>query len=323
MEPVDFSQLTADIKDELTVRPSARFGVVGHTPLAYDLLSFFGSIGALARVTGVYGDCPGTGAASLGPVQLKRIDQLASDAPEAVILASDAMKEGLLEEAGPYLQPSTKVLLAGYAHFQFSDARLDAITSSTLVPSLANGYPHTLVHLYQCLLNAARRNLEGIVVEFGMFKGGTTMVLSRVIEMLGKTWKVVGFDTFAGFPARRSAFDMYSHPGCVFHDEDSVRRYLAGRNVEVIAGDILATAERIKNDDIILAFIDTDNYSSATAALDAVQERVVPGGAIVFDHFTGRNRFRYTLGERLAAKRLLADPAYFNLHDTGVFFRQT
>lgn len=72
----------------------------------------------------------------------------------------------------------------------------------------------------------------------------------------------------------------------------------------------------------MLTFIDTDNYTSAKAAIEVVRERTVPGGAIVFDHFTGLNRFRYTLGERIAAKALLDDVRYFNLHDTGVFYRQ-
>ena len=46
------------------------------------------------------------------------------------------------------------------------------------------------------------------------------------------------------------------------------------------------------------------------------------GGAIVFDHFTGTGRFRYTLGERIAGRALLDDPRWFHLHGTGVFYRQ-
>jgi len=165
--------------------------------------------------------------------------------------------------------------------------------------------------------------LDGTIVEFGMFRGGTTMLLSRFAERLGKDWPVVGFDTFDGFPSPRSPLDMYSHPDCVFLDEAAARRYLAGRNVEIISGDIVKTASRLADRDIVLAFIDTDNYTSATAALDAVQNQIVPGGAIVFDHFTGVDRFLYTLGERVAAKRLLGDPRFFNLHGTGVFLRQS
>lgn len=86
-------------------------------------------------------------------------------------------------------------------------------------------------------------------------------------------------------------------------------------------GDIVETASRLKNRDILLAF--TDNYTSAMAALDAVHDQIVHRGAIVFDHFTGVDRFLYTLGERIAAKRLLCDSRFFNLHGTGVFLRQS
>jgi O-methyltransferase len=72
----------------------------------------------------------------------------------------------------------------------------------------------------------------------------------------------------------------------------------------------------------VLSFIDTDNYTSAMAALEIAADRTVPGGAIVFDHFTGTDRFRYTLGERMAGQVLLDDPRYFHLHGTGVFWRQ-
>jgi hypothetical protein len=190
------------------------------------------------------------------------------------------------------------------------------------VPSLANGYPNTLPHLYQCLVNSARLGVNGVVAEFGMFKGGTTMFLARVIERLGQRWPVIGFDTFAGFPPRRSPLDMYDHPDCVFTDLASVRRYLGGSDIEIVEGDIVHTAGRLATEDVVLTFIDTDNYSSARAAIDVVADRTVVGGAIVFDHFTGVDRFRYTLGERIAGKPLLDDARYFHLHGTGVFYRQ-
>ncbi len=191
-----------------------------------------------------------------------------------------------------------------------------------LVPSLANGYPDSLIHLYQCLANAARLSLRGVVAEFGVFKGGTTMFLSRVIERLGADWPVIGFDTFGGFPPRRSPLDMYDHPDCVFTDLGAVQRYLGGRDIEIIAGDIARTCRRLEGESLVLTFIDTDNYAPATAALEVVRKRTVPGGAIVFDHFTGTDRFRYTLGERIAGRVLLDDPRWFHLHGTGVFYRQ-
>jgi transcriptional regulator with XRE-family HTH domain len=64
------------------------------------------------------------------------------------------------------------------------------------------------------------------------------------------------------------------------------------------------------------------DLNAAGQPLDVVRERIVPGGAIVFDHFTGTDRFRYTLGERIAGRVLLDDPRWFHLHGTGVFYQQ-
>lgn len=321
MQTPEYQQLVRDIRNALAGNAEASFAIVGHTALTYDLLAFFRASQSSHRLLGVYG-------LLVEPSQLpyaqevKPITALQVDAPSCVIIASDEFKEELLDQVLGYLEPDTRILLVGYKHFSFRDRTFEKTVRNSLVPSLANGYPNTLVHIYQCLQNAARLNLNGVVVEFGMFKGGTTMLLSRFIEQLGREWKVFGFDTFGGFPPRRSPLDMYAHPDCVFSDEAIVRQYLAGRNVEIIAGDIVATVSRLAEEDIILAFMDTDNYSPAVAVLDVIQDRVVAGGAIVFDHFTGTNRFLYTLGERFAAKRLLEDRRYFNLHDTGVFFKQ-
>jgi hypothetical protein len=47
---------------------------------------------------------------------------------------------------------------------------------------------------------------------------------------------VIGFDTFGGFPPRRSPLDMYDHPDCDFTDQAAVRRYLDRRDIEIVAG---------------------------------------------------------------------------------------
>jgi len=322
MQTNDLEQLASDIRNALAERPDGLFAILGRTPVTYDVLRLFSSYASLHRVLGIYAVDHAEQKPGGDTVPLKPLSSLKVDQPNFLVVAADAEKEELLKKAAPHLSPRTRVLLAGYSHFAFRDPVFSEIVAEALVPSLANGYPHTLVHLYECLKNAARRDLSGVVVEFGMFKGGTTFLLSRFIEALHRDWLVIGFDTFAGFPPKRSVLDMYEHPGCVFHDEASVRDHLASRNIEIVSGDIVQTVVRLETENILLAFVDTDNYTPASAVLDVIQTRVVPGGAIVFDHFTGRDRFRYTLGERMAAERLLDDPKYFHLHDTGVFFRQ-
>jgi hypothetical protein len=320
MHPDDFAKLHDDIQRSLLAGHTT-VGILGLTPVTLKILDELDRSGLAETVKKIH--VPKHEGNVKLSVPVATMEELVATDYDLLIVAADAEKEDLLLAALPYISGTPKVIVSGYGHLSFRDDVFEEELRQLLVPSIANGYPNSLVHLYQCLINASRLGLRGVVAEFGMFKGGTTMFLARVIERLGQSWKVFGFDTFEGFPARRSPLDMYAHPDCVFTDLDSVRRYISGSNIEIVAGDIVRTASPALNDkDIVLSFVDTDNYSSAAAALDVIQERTVVGGAIVFDHFTGTDKFRYTLGERMAGRRLLEDARYFHLHGTGVFYRQ-
>jgi len=322
MHADDYAKLLEDLEHEL-LHGTRSVAVLGLTTVTLRLLASLAPSGLLPAVKAVY-DVRPAGSETYPPlcVPVRPVRELANDRHEVLVVAADEDKEDLLRAALPFVLGTPKVIVSGYGHLAFRDPAFKEELAQLLVPSLANGYPNTLTHLYQCLANAARLGLRGVVAEFGMFKGGTTMFLARVVERLGTNWPVIGFDTFNGFPPRRSPLDMYDHPDCVFTDLAAVRRYLHGRNVEIVPGDIVTTAARLASEDLVVCFIDTDNYSAASAALHIAQERTLVGGAIVFDHFTGVNRFRYTLGERMAGSALLDDPRYFHLHDTGVFYRQ-
>src|SRR5579875_3467718 len=320
MHPSDDAKLIEDVELEL-LRECRSIGILGLTRVTLQILNSLVPVGLVNAIAAVYTEEIITAHPNL-PVPVCSLEELTNVHLDALVVAADAEKEYLIRKALPFIQGTPKVIVAGYGHFEFSDPIFQEELSQLLVPSFATGYPHTLTHIYQCLRNAARLELDGIVAEFGMFKGGTTMFMSRIIERLGMEWPIIGFDTFSGFPPRRSPLDMYSHPGCVFSDLEAVRRYLDGRNIEIVSGDIVETCHRIADQDLVLTFIDTDNYTPAKAAIDVVRERTLVGGAIVFDHFTGVNRFRYTLGERIAGTVLLDDLRYFHLHGTGIFYRQ-
>lgn len=320
MDSSDYSKLCGDLDEQLLGGAKA-VGILGLTDVALKLLKHLSACGLVDLVVGVYDPLAYDISFSSG-IRVEGLGELAQASLDVLVVASDAEKQDLLLAAIPYIVGAPKVIVAGYAHLEFRDAQFRDEVARLLVPSLANGYPASLIHIYQCLVNASRLGLTGTVAEFGMFKGGTTMFISRTIERLGEAWPVIGFDTFSGFPPRRSPLDMYAHPDCIFTDIDAVRRYLYGRDVQIVPGDIVATAKRLAHEDLVLSFIDTDNYSSAQAAVNVAQERTVTGGSIVFDHFTGVDRFRYTLGERMAGLPLLEDSRYLHLHGTGVFYRQ-
>lgn len=320
MTSADLNKLLDELGAVLARRPDARVAVVGRASPTSRIVGFLAAHGLGERLVGLYapdGD-PKVEASVRGYAPLER---LGVDRPDVVVVSEDTGKEDVLVALAAHVAPGTRILVGGYGHLAFRDPAFARIVRDTLVPSLANGYPNCLIHLYQCLRSAARLGLQGVVAEFGIFRGGTTMLLSRFVEEVGANWKVIGFDTFDGFPPPRSILDMYAHPDCVFSDEGAVRGYLRDRNVEIVAGDVIDTVERLVAETVVLAFVDTDNHTSASAILDVVVDRVPIGGAIVFDHWAGLDRHLYTIGERIAAARLVDDRRYFNLHDTGVFLR--
>lgn len=316
MHRQDGEKLREDILEQVSLGVE-RFGLIGSDPIGVELVLWMRealpncvvrwySSARLALASGVGAD----------------VAELAVDRPAVIVVAEDSLKVDAIRTDIAGLDYAPKLIVAGYGHHAYRDELFERISADLLVPSIANGYPNTLVHLFQCLQNAARLGLEGTVVEFGVFKGGTTMFLSKAARALGTDWPIIGFDTFGGFPLRRSALDMYDHPGAEFRDFDAVRAYLEPAGVELVQGDIVETARSLGSRPVVAALIDTDNFASGAAAVDALRDNVVVGGAIVFDHYTGVDRFRYTLGEKMAAAALEEDARYFNLHSTGVFLKQ-
>jgi O-methyltransferase len=240
-----------------------------------------------------------------------------------LVVCDDAGKEELLRQAAQTTgTPPPRVVLAGTAHLEFADPVFAELEAPALVPSYATGHAHTRVHLYQCLKTAAAVGRRGAIVEFGAFKGGTTVWLAETARALGlEDCPVFGFDSWSGFPPRRSLLDLYEHPRCVFTDQAAVAAYCEPYGIELIAGDISETAHALGERPVLLAFLDTDNYSPALAALEVVREQVVEGGAIVFDHFTTTADYVRTVGERMAAREMLSDDRFFHLHGTGVFLK--
>lgn len=322
MHPDDLQKLIDDASSHI-LQGRGPVAILPLSDVGLHLIHAIRERGLLNAISAVYSLAPDVDhLPSLDTVRVLPVAELRRDPATAIVIAADADKETAILSALPHISGVPRLIVAGYAHYAFRDRLFDQIRAHLVPPSLANGYPNSLIHIYQCLRNAARLGLSGTVVELGTFKGGTTLFIAQVIEQLDMRWPVLTFDSFAGFPPRRTPLDMYDEPECVFTDVEAVRSLFAGHDVEIVTGDITETCERLRPLDLVLTFFDTDNYSPATAALQIVRERTVLNGAIVFDHFTGVDRFRYTLGERLAAVPLLDDNRYFNLHGTGVFMRQ-
>ncbi len=143
-----------------------------------------------------------------------------------------------------------------------------------------------LVHLYQSLKYVMTRNLRGAVAEFGVYQGGTTVFMAKVLQHYGYSGRIYGFDTFAGFPPRKHILDI----------------------------------SRLQGIPLMLSFFDTDNYSPTRKALELCLEQTVQGGILAFDHYysPGWNK---TVGERIAIRQSLEKKEVLNFHGTGIFIK--
>jgi predicted O-methyltransferase YrrM len=298
-------------------RNARRIALLGWTPATAAARDALITAGLGDRVVGVFDlDPPNASAAS-------PMSDLASIDHDLLVVGVDAAKADLLlayRDLVGERTPPPDVVLAGTGHLAFRDAEFAQLNAPALVPSYATGSPHTREHLFKCLRAAAANGLRGAIVEFGAFKGGTTAWLARVATHLGlDSSRVIGFDSWAGFPPRRSVLDLYEHPRCVFTDLDAVRAYVEPFGVQLIAGDIAETYTELEGEPLLLCFFDTDNYTPARAALELCARQLVVGGSIVFDHVATTPEYVETLGERIAAYEVLGPAGFLHLHNTGVF----
>lgn len=240
---------------------------------------------------------------------------------DTLVVISDSHKENILKTFSTMDNRKPKIIMAGIGHLNFKDSVYHEVLSSSLVPPRAFGYKNMLIHLYQSLIYIAKNGLNGDIAEFGVYKGGTTVFLARIAEKLGIKAKIFAFDTFCGFPERKSVLDMYDDPHDEFSDFDAVVNYCKPFNIDLVKGDISQTYHRLEGISLVLSFFDTDNYSPTKDALDLCYKQTVKGGIMAFDHYYCDERWLYTLGERIAVSDFFRDKNVLNLYGTGLFLK--
>jgi hypothetical protein len=149
---------------------------------------------------------------------------------------------------------------------------------------------------------------NGSVVECGVFAGGGLlgwMHFSAIYEPYNHTRRVIGFDTFSGFPGvhakdlvsgasehtREGAFQTHDsiidelHKLVTIHDRNRPIGHIP--KVELVPGDACQTIPRYVKAHphllVSLLYLDFDLYAPTKVALEKLFSRVVKGGVIAFD----------------------------------------
>lgn len=146
-------------------------------------------------------------------------------------------------------------------------------------------------------------NVHGIAIEFGVRWGQNLALFLNfrgIYEPFNYNRKIVGFDTFRGFPevdlkdGQKNAVNDYSvtknykeylEKILLYHESESPISHK--RKFELIEGDATKTFEQylIKNPETIvaLAYFDFDIYKPTKICLELLMKRVTKGSVIVFD----------------------------------------
>lgn len=156
--------------------------------------------------------------------------------------------------------------------------------------------------------------VNGSIAECGVYMGAgliSWLHFSSILEPYNHTRKIIGFDTFAGFPVIDDA-DVTKGPsehhktgGFQTHHaiKEEIQRLIDAHDknrplghipkVELVVGDasetIPAYARENKHVMLSLLYLDFDLYQPTKAALEHLLPRVVKGGIVAFDELNCRN----------------------------------
>ncbi|MDN3262818.1 TylF/MycF/NovP-related O-methyltransferase [Streptomyces sp. CSDS2] len=148
-------------------------------------------------------------------------------------------------------------------------------------------------------------DVPGVVMEFGVLHGrhlAAFTALRSIYEPYNSLRRVIGFDTFTGFPAiadidRATPSAVPGRFAVPEHEVDHLREVLAAHEVSepyghtqrsfVVQGDVRETVPEYLRENpetvIALAYIDVDLYEPTQDILQAIRPHLVKGSILAFD----------------------------------------
>ena len=156
--------------------------------------------------------------------------------------------------------------------------------------------------IYQSLKYINDENIEGDIVECGVYNGNTMAFIGEINDELNLNKKIWGYDTFNGF-VKNSFTDKdidlksrkkvnYDSPN-IFYSLNEVKKNIIQNNKKnfdkyiFIEGDILETLNNKDNYPNKISFLrlDTDIYKTTKKQLEILYEKLVKGGVLHIDDY--------------------------------------
>lgn len=147
--------------------------------------------------------------------------------------------------------------------------------------------------------------VPGVVMEFGVWWGTNLALfesLRAIYEPYNHTRKVIGFDTFTGYPSIRSedgdcdlarpgtyatsqAYETYLAEMLDYHQQENVMGHV--KKYEIVKGDVTQTIDdylkRHPETIIALAYLDLQLYEPTKKCLEAIRPHLTRGSVVALD----------------------------------------
>jgi O-methyltransferase len=146
------------------------------------------------------------------------------------------------------------------------------------------------------LQDCLSKQLEGDLIECGVFRGGSLVEIGRMAQRMAPSKKVFGADTFEGHPFddledvppdnqlvhRKGLFS-----GNNFDRVSSILQENGLTNTSLLKGMVGDTLPTLGDRKFCFAHFDMDLYVSTKQALEFIEPRLVPGSVLVLDDYGG------------------------------------
>ena len=187
----------------------------------------------------------------------------------------------------------------------------------------------TRVKLFEKILTT-----QGAVVEGGVYRANSLMTfyhLSNILETNNFNRKIIGFDTFSGFPHVDSVKDAEGSIGHLsdtslevikkmidIQEEDKFIPHM--KKIELVVGDVTETIPSYVESNpyliIALLYLDFDLYEPTKIALEYLLPLVPKGGVVGFDEINQKKWAGETIAlkEKLLFKDVKLQRFYFDPH---------
>jgi O-methyltransferase len=144
--------------------------------------------------------------------------------------------------------------------------------------------PLKLHCLYQFAREALRR--PGQVGEFGVYRGGSAYVLSKLCAAAAPDRTLHLFDTFEGLPDQDPSRDLHRRGDFQDTSLQAVQAFLVGcDNVTYHPGLFSQTLPQVTDLSFCFTHIDADLYPSILECCEFIYPRTSPGGVMLIDDY--------------------------------------